>query len=100
MAVGFGDKKELTNQKSFLKKRLGDMLLESGLIIEKQLKQALQNQKKMGKRLGEVLIDTGGIVIEKDILNTLERQLGTLQITISDKIDAELIKSLPEQLIQ
>ena len=99
MAVRFGDKKELTNQKSFLKKRLGDMLLESRLITEEQLKQALENQKKMGKRLGEVLIDTG-IVTEKDILNTLELQLGTPQITISDKIDAELIKSLPEQLIR
>ena len=83
----------------FAKKRLGDMLVENKLITEEQLQQALANKKKMGKRLGEVLIDTG-LIEEKDILNTLELQLGIPQISILDKIDTKLVKSIPEQLIR
>ncbi|MCL0107553.1 Flp pilus assembly complex ATPase component TadA [Peptococcaceae bacterium] len=87
-------------RKSFLsRKRLGDILVENKLITKEQLEQALDNQKKMGKRLGEVLIDTG-LVTEKDILNVLELQLRIPQVTLSDKIDVKLIKSIPEQLIK
>ncbi|MCL0043714.1 Flp pilus assembly complex ATPase component TadA [Peptococcaceae bacterium] len=87
-------------RKSFLsRKRLGDILVENKLITKEQLERALKNQKKMGKRLGEVLIDAG-LVTEEDILSALKLQLGIPQVTLSDKIDVKLIKSIPRQLIK
>ena len=38
-------------------KRLGDMLLEMGLITQEQLKQALEFQSREKGRLGSILIE-------------------------------------------
>lgn len=43
------------------KKRLGDQLVEAGLITEDQLQQALAQQKEQGTRLGETLMAMGFI---------------------------------------
>jgi len=56
------------------KKALGQLLVESGIISDEQLKQALEAQKSSGKRLGESLIDLD-IVSERQILEVLEYQL-------------------------
>ena len=39
------------------RKRLGDMLVEAGVITNDQLMEALGKQKESGKRLGEILVD-------------------------------------------
>ncbi|WP_307401791.1 GspE/PulE family protein [Desulfofundulus luciae] len=83
----------------YTKKRLGDLLLQTGLITREQLNQALEVQKQTGERLGRVLINLG-LVTEQDILNTLEMQLGIPQITLMDKVDPVLIKSLPEAVLR
>lgn len=57
------------------KKRLGDMLIDEGLITQEQLDKALKMGKESGKRLGETLVENG-YVMETDIMNTLSRQLG------------------------
>src|SRR5271157_1855830 len=57
------------------KKRLGEMLLEAGLLSEEQLKAALADQAKSGLRLGQFLIRQG-IVSEGLIVDMLSRQLG------------------------
>lgn len=44
-----------------VKKRLGDMLVEAGLITEDQLMQALEEQKTRGTKLGETLMAMGFI---------------------------------------
>ncbi len=84
---------------AYNKKRLGDLLLQAKLITSEQLDQALQLQKQTGERLGKVLINLG-LITEQDILNTLEMQLGIPQITLMDKIDPGLIKSLPEAVLR
>ncbi|WP_333870591.1 GspE/PulE family protein [Desulforamulus putei] len=83
----------------FAKKRLGDLLVDSKLITEDQLKEALAAQKITGERLGQVLIRLG-FVKEQDILNALEMQLGIPKISLANRIDENLIKSLPETLIR
>ncbi|MEW6425570.1 MAG: ATPase, T2SS/T4P/T4SS family [Bacillota bacterium] len=83
----------------YTKKRLGDLLLQARLITSEQLSQALQSQKQTGERLGKVLINLG-LVTEQDILNTLEMQLGIPQVTLMDKVDPDLIKSLPEAVLR
>lgn len=57
-----------------VKKRLGEMLIESGLLTDEQLKIALIDQKKAGLKLGQFLIRSG-IVNENQIVNMLSRQL-------------------------
>jgi general secretion pathway protein E/type IV pilus assembly protein PilB len=56
--------------------RLGDLLVEKGLITEAQLMEALAKQKESGfsKKLGEVLVDEG-FVTERQIAEVLAEQL-------------------------
>jgi type IV pilus assembly protein PilB len=56
------------------KKVLGKLLIDSGIISEEQLTQALESQKTSKKRLGEILIDLD-ITTERQILEVLEYQL-------------------------
>lgn len=61
--------------KKQIRKRLGDLLLEVGLITQEQLDNALKVQKSTGKKLGEVLISEG-VVTQESIIEVLEFQLG------------------------
>lgn len=57
------------------KKRLGDMLIDEGLITEEQLVKALKTAKESGKRIGEALVENG-YTTDADIMTALSRQLG------------------------
>ncbi|HDM37701.1 MAG TPA: type II secretion system protein GspE, partial [Candidatus Omnitrophica bacterium] len=80
------------------KRRLGDILLEKGIINQEQLKEALEEQKKSGRLLGELLISMG-FASEKDILEALGVQTGTTVIDLSKmEIPDEVIKQVPASL--
>ncbi len=51
-----------------LRKRLGDLLVEEGIVSEAQLEQALNAQKNTGRRLGDTLISLG-FLSETQLLN-------------------------------
>ena len=55
--------------------RLGDLLVEKGLVTDEQLQIALSEQKKLGRKLGSTLIELG-MVSESSLLNLLSNQLG------------------------
>jgi len=57
-----------------VKKRLGEMLVESGFLKEEKLQQALIAQKKEGLKLGQYLVRQS-IVNENQIIDLLSRQL-------------------------
>ncbi|NLN40127.1 MAG: Flp pilus assembly complex ATPase component TadA, partial [Smithella sp.] len=57
-----------------IKKRLGEMLIDEGLISHERLTQALEEQKKAGLKLGQFLTRMG-IVSESQIIDLLSRQL-------------------------
>ena len=40
-----------------MNKKLGELLIEAGIISEEKLKDALSKQKETGKRIGEVIVD-------------------------------------------
>lgn len=70
---------EITDKEEWLmdkrrKLRLGDLLIQAGVLNEKQLVRALEEQKDTGKKLGEVLVSTG-VLSEKDITQALKKQL-------------------------
>ena len=56
------------------KKKLGEMLVDAGLLTEEQLDQALKGLKKTELRLGQYLI-LQGIVSEQQIVDFLSKQL-------------------------
>ncbi|MDP1930580.1 MAG: GspE/PulE family protein [Gammaproteobacteria bacterium] len=78
------------------KLRIGDLLVQNGVITEDQLQQALQKQKTTGLRLGRTLINMG-IVEEDKFLEFLSEQL---QIPFIDlrryRIDADAVLRLSE----
>ncbi|MBR5596419.1 MAG: Flp pilus assembly complex ATPase component TadA [Lachnospiraceae bacterium] len=55
------------------KVRLGDLLVETGVLTEEQLQVALQKQRGSGRKLGETLVDEG-FVSEEQIAHALSDQ--------------------------
>jgi type IV pilus assembly protein PilB len=82
------------------KKRLGEMLIDGGLLTEAQLEAALVDQKKAGLKLGQYLVREG-IVSESQIVKLLSRQLN-LEVYQPEKypIDMDLAKIIPIDLAQ
>lgn len=82
----------LTKQKV----RIGDLLVQNGVITEDQLKSALDKQKEMGQKLGRVLIHLG-FVEEDQFLSFLSQQLEIPFVDLKRfQFDVELIQRLPE----
>lgn len=61
------------------KKRLGDLLIDSGKLKEADLATALKLQATTGKRLGQILVEKR-LVTEDDILTILEMQMAIPRI--------------------
>lgn len=78
--------------------RLGDLLVEKGLISNDQLMQALAAQKKTGHKLGRTLISSG-LVTEEQMLELLSTQLQVPFIDLKQyNYDAETVQIVPETL--
>lgn len=58
------------------KVRLGELLVNSGVLSNEQLQQALDNPARQGKKLGEFLVDEG-IVSEDDLAKATEQTAGS-----------------------
>src|SRR5512138_2609670 len=58
-----------------VKKRLGEMLMEAGVIGETQLKAALGHQRQWGVRIGQALVDLK-LATEADIVRALAQKYG------------------------
>jgi type IV pilus assembly protein PilB len=54
--------------------KLGDLLVQSGMITEEQLEEALRNQTRSKKRLGCILVEKG-FMTERQLAEVLSRQL-------------------------
>ncbi|CAM4433444.1 ATPase, T2SS/T4P/T4SS family [Paenibacillus phoenicis] len=81
-----------------IKKRLGELLLESGIITEQQLQAALEEQQRTRKKLGDVLL-AQGVLTEHQLIEVLEFQLGIPHVTLSRfQIDTKLSQVIPEQM--
>ncbi|WP_144461910.1 GspE/PulE family protein [Siminovitchia fortis] len=79
------------------RKRLGDLLVESGLITEQQLETTLR-RKSPEEKLGDALLQEGHIT-EQQLAETLERQLGIPRINLYQyPMDPEVIQLIPRDL--
>lgn len=82
------------------KKRLGELLVEAGLISEEQLHQGLQEQRRSGELLGEVMVRLG-YVTEEDVARTLVQQFGIPFIRVSQYyISKEMVDLFPEAMLK
>jgi len=75
-----------------IRKRLGEILLEAKKLREEDLSKALAEQKKYGEKLGKVIIKLG-LLSEKEIIDTISRQLGIPIVNLDEaNIQENLIK--------
>ena len=74
------------------KKRLGDILIEEGLITEEQLVEILAKQKGTNKLLGEFIVESG--YLERDqIAFALQKQLNIEQVNLAEiKISENVLR--------
>jgi len=80
--------------------RVGDLLLQKGLITKEQLEQALEEQKKTHEKLGQILIQHG-IISPSTLSEILSSQSNIPSINIEEfSIDPNVISLLPEQFIR
>ena len=71
-------------------KRLGDVLLDAGLVTEEQIEHALLQQKTTKRRLGDELI-AEGVITEAGVIEALQMQLGVEFIDLSQiDLDPEM----------
>jgi MSHA biogenesis protein MshE len=76
--------------------RLGDLLIQQGLLMPEELQNALTEQKVTGRKLGRVIVESG-LVTEEAISRALARQLGAEFIDLKAfQPRPELVKLLPE----
>ena len=82
-----------------IRKKLGDLLVEVGIITAEQLQEALEEEKIRGGKLGEVLMELGYIT-EDVLLAFLGKQCGVSYVSLSEygEIEEEVIKSVPESV--
>jgi len=84
----------ITSQRTKTKK-LGELLLENGLLTEEQCQNALDVQKKTGKRLGQAVIDLG-YVKEEDLLQILSKQMSIPHIWLrKGMVDPKVVNVIP-----
>lgn len=83
-----------------VKKKLGEILIEAGLVREVQINEALKQQKGSGEPLGEVLVRMG-ILKEEDIAYALARQYGLPYIDASRyAIQGDFMSLIPTALME
>ena len=76
-------------------KRIGDLLVEKGLINQDQLNDALREQTATGNKLGQVLINQG-LITEDALIDVISSRLGIPKITLESLvIDPSIVDLVP-----
>jgi len=80
------------------RKRIGDILIESGVITPAQLQDALSRQRKTRERLGRILVEMKAAT-ERQIAQALADQLGLRLVNVAGvRVDPAAVKLVPEVL--
>ncbi len=82
------------------RKRLGDMLVEVGLLTQEKLMKALEIQKIENKKLGRILLDLG-FIEERDLFEVLQMQFSIPYFDLnSNAIDPKIPKLISKKLAE
>jgi len=81
--------------------RLGDILVEQGVITQDQLADGLRAQRHFGGRLGSVLVELG-FLTEEQLAMALSRQLSIPYITAADvaAVPDDIVSSMSTELVE
>jgi len=81
-----------------INKRLGELLIERGVITKGQLEEALKEQRSSLGFIGEIIVSLG-FAKEEDIVYTLSVQYGFPYLPLGNyDIPPEVVKLIPEQV--
>jgi len=76
--------------------RLGDMLIEKGLVTQDQLRIALMEQKRQNEPLGKILVKIG-FISESMMRDALGDQLGQESVDLTKVVpDSDVVKMIPK----
>ncbi|TNF48699.1 MAG: type II secretion system protein E, partial [Deltaproteobacteria bacterium] len=80
--------------------RVGDILVEAGLVTNQQVEEALQDQASgKRKRIGLILIEKG-LITEDQLLEALAHKFGLKVIDLEDtQVDPQALKKVPRDMI-
>lgn len=82
------------------KVRLGDVLVQNGVITEEDLQRGLERQKGSGRKLGETLVDEG-ITTEENIARALSNQFRYDMVDLSNvEIPQEILELVPANVLK
>jgi type IV pilus assembly protein PilB len=82
------------------KKRLGEILVQEGILTDEMLTKVLNEQRKTNLRFGQYLIRQG-IVPEKDIIQLLSEQLNIKKYQVNEyPLDFNLVRYIPMDVAQ
>lgn len=81
------------------KKRLGDLLIDAGVITQDQLMQALDKQKQTRQKLGATLMELN-FTTEEEIAGALKEQLGMEYVDLrAIRIPQDVISLIPDSTL-
>ncbi len=84
--------------KKTFKKRIGELLVESGAITDEHLKLALERQKITGQRIGDILISQN-VLTEDQLMTALAGRLEIPFLNLDDVvIDREIAETIPAEM--
>ncbi len=82
------------------KLRLGDVLVQNGVITEEDLQRGLEKQKGSGRKLGETLVDEG-IATEENIAKALSKQFHYDMVDLQNtEIPQEILELVPANVLK
>ena len=77
-------------------KKIGEMLVEQGLLLESQLEEVLREQKQTGEKIGEILVRKGWLSRdERERCLTMQSGVDTFNLS-GYLISPEVVKLVPE----
>ncbi|SER67445.1 GspE/PulE family protein [Salisediminibacterium halotolerans] len=80
------------------RKRLGDLLVEAGLITAEQVEETVASKGQ--QKLGDALLDQG-LIREEELIEVLEYQLGIPHVHLNEQpIDGQTLNLVPEDFAQ
>lgn len=79
--------------------RLGDLLVQEGLITPAQLEEALKYQVIFGGKLGTNLIEMG-VLEEEDVARALGKKFGVPVAAVDEIMAAQALDALPREMIE
>ncbi len=81
-----------------MRKKLGECLIQAGLITDEDLRTALAEHKRTGERLGAVLVRLN-LATERQIAKALAYQLGFPYLNLSENLpDAAVVTLIPKDV--